>query len=127
GLFEEGFITQSLFNPNYLHLRLLDFGYLPALGTALPWAVFVVSIHVAWSIAVPIALIESAFPDRRDQAWLGTWGRAGYALAFLVGTTLIAVFTYKQVPFIASPRQLGTVGALIVGLCVTVIKLPRTG
>ena len=24
GLIEEGFVTQSLFNPNYLHLRLLD-------------------------------------------------------------------------------------------------------
>jgi hypothetical protein len=35
GLFEEGFVTQSLFNPNYLHLRLLDFGFLPWLGTAL--------------------------------------------------------------------------------------------
>src|SRR3954470_3691604 len=36
GLFEEGFVTQSLFNPNYLHLRLLDYGWLPSLGTALP-------------------------------------------------------------------------------------------
>jgi len=25
GFVEEGFVTQSLFNPNYLHLRLLDF------------------------------------------------------------------------------------------------------
>src|SRR3954471_11449668 len=50
GLFEEGFVTQSLFNPNYLHMRLLDFGFLPSLGTALPWVVFVVSIHVVWSI-----------------------------------------------------------------------------
>src|SRR5690349_72697 len=58
GLFEEGFVTQSLFNPEYLHLRLLDFGYLPMLGTALPWAIFVVTIHVAWSITVPIALAE---------------------------------------------------------------------
>jgi hypothetical protein len=36
GLFEEGFVTQSLFNPNYLHLRLLDFGWIASLGTALP-------------------------------------------------------------------------------------------
>jgi len=127
GLFEEGFITQSLFNPDYLHLRLLDFGYLPVLGTALPWALFVVSIHVVWSIAVPIALIESAFPERRDQAWLGTWGRAGYALAFLAGAALIAVFTYKQLPFMASPLQLGAVGALIVASCIVAIKLPRAG
>jgi hypothetical protein len=127
GLFEEGFVTQSLFNPNYLHLRLLDFGYLPALGTALPWALFVIGIHVVWSITVPIAMIESAFPSQRDRPWLGTWGRAGYALAFLVGAALIAVFTYKQVPFMASPLQLGTIGALILGLCVAAVKLPKPG
>ncbi|MGZ3305306.1 MAG: hypothetical protein ACXU8U_05540, partial [Asticcacaulis sp.] len=71
GLIEEGFVTQSLFNPNYLHLRLLDFGFIPALGTALPWLVFVISIHVIWSISVPIALAEALFRDRREEPWLG--------------------------------------------------------
>ncbi|HEV8444047.1 MAG TPA: hypothetical protein VGQ27_11235 [Steroidobacteraceae bacterium] len=125
GLLEEGFITQSLFNPDYLHLRLLDFGFLPALGTALPWALFVVSIHVVWSITIPIAMIESAFPAQRDRPWLGKWGRAGYALVFVAGATLIAVFSYRQVPFIASPAQWGVTGALIVALCVVAVKLPK--
>ena len=66
GLFEEGFVTQSLFNPNYLHLRLLDFGFLPLLGSALPWASFVVSVHVVLQHAPgAIALLESASPARR--------------------------------------------------------------
>lgn len=125
GLFEEGFVTQSLFNPNYLHLRLLDFGFTPLLGTALPWALFVVGIHVVWSITVPIALTESAFPERRDEPWLGTTGRVVYALTFVAGCTLIAVFTYKQTPFMATPAQFGVVGALIVALCITALKLPR--
>jgi hypothetical protein len=125
GLFEEGFVTQSLFNPNYLHLRLLDFGWLPALGTALPWAVFVIAIHVVWSITVPIALVESAFPDLRDRPWLGALGRGLYALAFLAGCTLIAVVSYRQVPFMASPLQFGIVGALILALCVVAFRLPR--
>ena len=34
-LIEEGFTTQSLFNPNYAGLRLLDYGFIPALGTSL--------------------------------------------------------------------------------------------
>ena len=125
GLFEEGFVTQSLFNPNYLHLRLLDFGFLPSLGTALPWAIFVISIHAIWSITVPIALVESAFPLQRGRPWLGTPGRVSYALAFLAGCVLIAVFSYKQVPFMATPMQFGVVGALIVGLCATAFKLPK--
>jgi FtsH-binding integral membrane protein len=80
-----------------------------------------------WSITVPVALIESAFPSQRDRPWLGTWGRVGYALAFLVGAALIAVFSYQQVPFMASPLQFGTVGALILGLCVAAVKLPKPG
>ena len=68
GFIEEGLVTQSLFNPNYLHLRLLDFGYVPALGTGLPWLVFVVTIHAVWSIAVPIGFAEALFPAQRDEA-----------------------------------------------------------
>jgi hypothetical protein len=125
GLFEEGFVTQSLFNPNYLHLRLLDFGFVPALGTALPWAIFVIAIHAVWSITVPIALIESAFPSRRDQPWLGTTGRTLHALAFATGCALIAAFSYQQVPFMATPLQFAVTGALILALCVAAFKLPK--
>ena len=127
GLFEEGFVTQSLFNPNYLHLRLLDFGFVPWLGTALPWAIFVITIHVVWSITVPIALAESMFPAHREVPWLGTLGRVSYTLAFLAGCTLIAVFSYKQTPFMATPMQFGAVGALIVALCMAAVKLPKPG
>src|SRR4051812_3956909 len=125
GLFEEGFVTQSLFNPNYLHLRLLDYGFLPALGTALPWAIFVVGIHAVWSITVPIALTESAFTAQRDRPWLGIAGRTGFALAFMAGCALIAVFSYRQVPFVATASQFGVTGALIAALSVAAIKLPR--
>jgi hypothetical protein len=119
GLLEEGFITQSLFNPDYLHLRLLDF------GTALPWALFVVSIHVVWSIVVPIALTESAFPARRDQPWLGMTGRVLYSLLFVLGCALIAAFSYKQSRFMATPAQFAVVGALIIGLCGAASTLAR--
>jgi hypothetical protein len=125
GLFEEGFVTQSLFNPNYLHLRLLDFGFVPVLGTALPWAIFVLAIHAVWSITVPIALIESAFPSHRDQAWLGMPGRTLHALAFAIGCALIAAFSYRQVPFMATPMQFTVTGALILALCVAAFKMPK--
>jgi hypothetical protein len=66
-LLEEGFLTQSLFNPNYVGQRLLDYGYMPALGTSLNWSVFVLSIHVVWSIATPILIVEGVASDRRTQ------------------------------------------------------------
>ena len=53
---EEGWVDQSLFNPNYQGQRLLDFGYVAALGTGLPWLLYVIAIHVVWSISTPIAL-----------------------------------------------------------------------
>jgi hypothetical protein len=40
-LLEEAFLTQSLFNPNYVHQRLLDYGFIPALGTSFNWTFFV--------------------------------------------------------------------------------------
>ena len=85
GFIEEGLVTQSLFNPNYLGLRLLDFGFIPALGTALPWLIYVISIHVVWSICVPIGLAESLFPAKRDQPWLGPIGIGVFSLLLVAG------------------------------------------
>ena len=125
GFVEEGFVTQSLFNPNYLHLRLLDFGYLPMLGTALPWLIFVISIHVIWSISVPIALTETLFNDERDERWLGPVTIPLFALVFVAGSILIAVFTYKQVPFMASPPQLIGNGTIVTALIIAALVWPK--
>src|SRR5689334_15668266 len=125
GLFEEGFVTQSLFNPNYLHLRLLDYGWLAPLGTALPWLIYVIGIHAVWSITVPIALTEAAFPARSSQPWIKTTGIVLYSSIFLVGCTLIATFTYKQLPYMASPAQFAVTALVIVMLCVIALRLPR--
>ncbi|WP_443749043.1 hypothetical protein [Asticcacaulis solisilvae] len=125
GFIEEGFITQSLFNPNYMHLRLLDFGYLPAIGTALPWVIFVISIHVIWSMSVPIALTETLYNDKRTERWLGPVTIPLFALVFLAGSALIAVFTYKQVPFMASVPQLVGNGLVVVALIVAALLWPK--
>lgn len=126
GLIEEGFVTQSLFNPNYLHLRLLDFGYVPWLGTGLPWLIFVISIHVIWSISVPIGLSEVLFRHKRDQPWLGPVGIAVFALLFLGGSGLIASYTYKSLPFMAQPAQFAVTGLAVAALIVAAFLLPKT-
>ena len=125
GFIEEGLVTQSLFNPNYLHLRLLDFGYVPALGTGFPWLVFVVTIHAVWSIAVPIGFAEALFPARRDERWLGTIGIGIFALLFLAGAAAVAVFTYKSLPFMASPAQFIGTGAIAAALIAAAFAWPR--
>jgi hypothetical protein len=45
GVFEEAFVSFSLFNPDYADLRLLDFGRIPALGIGAWWTVFVVVLQ----------------------------------------------------------------------------------
>ena len=124
GFIEEGLVTQSLFNPNYLGLRLLDFGFIPALGTALPWLIYVISIHVVWSICVPIGLAESLFPAKRDQPWLGPIGIGVFSLLLAGRLRVVAIFTYKQRPFMASGAQLTTTGLIVAALIVAALKWP---
>ena len=57
---EEGWVTQSLFNPSYFGFDLLGPAYMPFLGMGAWWTLYVLTIHMIWSIAVPIALVEPA-------------------------------------------------------------------
>ncbi|WP_206061036.1 hypothetical protein [Nonomuraea basaltis] len=81
---EEGLLTQSLFNPDYVGLRLLDYGFIPALGIGAYWTVFVLAIHGVWSIAVPISIVEAG-SRRPDTPWLGKVGLTVSAVLFLLG------------------------------------------
>src|SRR5438093_2130105 len=85
GVVEEGLVTQSLFNPDYAHAHLLDEGFVPALGIAGPWTVFVITLHAVWSTTVPIVLVESCVPDRRTTPWLGRTGLVVAAVLFVAG------------------------------------------
>lgn len=76
GVFEEAFTTQSLFNPNYLHLNLhlLDPAYVAFLGIGARWTIFVITLHAAWSISTSIALVEALAPKTATRPWLGGVG-----------------------------------------------------
>jgi len=124
-LFEEGIVTQSLFNPNYLHLRLLDYGYVAALGTAIPWAIYVLGIHIAWSLAVPIGLAEASFSDRRTEPWLNKVGLVVVGLLFVAGATLVANFSRSDTPYRDSPAQLLVSAVLILILIAAALFGPR--
>lgn len=68
----------SLFNPNYVGLLLLDYGYIDWLGIGGPWTVLVLALHVVWSISVPIAMIERSSPiggRRRGRVASGSRSR----------------------------------------------------
>jgi hypothetical protein len=111
-LIEEGLTTQSLFNPNYANERLLDYGYIEALGTSLNWTVFVLTLHVVWSIGSSIALAEGLSGGRWDLPWLGTRGLIITAIGYVLGCGLTIGSTYVTYPYTASPSQLATVSIL---------------
>ena len=64
GILEEAFLTESLFNPNYLGkgLHLLQPAFISPFGIGVWYTVFVLTLHTVWSIPVPIALMEALDP-----------------------------------------------------------------
>ncbi|MGW7679513.1 hypothetical protein ACWGID_02150 [Kribbella sp. NPDC054772] len=124
GVIEEGITTQSLFNPNYAHLRLLDPGHLSALGMGAPWTLLVLSLHTVWSITVPIVLMES-LSRRPREPWLGKIGLSVYGALFVVGVIATTAFGYGQDPFRASAGQNIGVGVAIVVLVALAVRVGR--
>ncbi|GAA1860671.1 hypothetical protein GCM10009836_46040 [Pseudonocardia ailaonensis] len=127
GVIEEGITTQSLFNPHYLGTDLLSSGFVPALGIAVPWTVGVLTLHTVWSIATPIALVESV--SRRRGPWLGTPGLVVTAVLFLAGGVATTAQQLSSDPFRApAPQLVGTVVvAVLLVVAAFLVPRPRTG
>ncbi|GAA1677375.1 hypothetical protein GCM10009765_28350 [Fodinicola feengrottensis] len=124
---EEGIATQSLFNPNYVGLHLLAYGFVPALGIAGPWTAYMLGLHTAWSISVPLLLTETMFRHRGSQPWLGRVGLVVIGVLFVLGVSLTAVFSIKLSAdhFLASPAQLVAAGSVAAVLVVLAFMLFR--
>jgi len=122
---EEALLTQSLFNPHFMGFDLLGYGYIPALGTALPWLIYVLGIHVIWSMAVPIGLTEALFPAPEQQPWLGRIGLCIAVLLLIAGGMTVALFQRQGDPFRNSPMQVAVSLLLIALLVIAAFRLPR--
>jgi hypothetical protein len=115
GILEEGVTTQSLFNPDYADLRLLDPGYIHFLGMGAPWTLFVLTLHTVWSITVPIVLVE-AVSKRPREPWLGKVGLWVMGVLFFVGVAASTLIQLKNDSFVASPGQFAGVAVALVAL-----------
>jgi hypothetical protein len=120
-IFEEAFTTQTLFNPNYLHLNLhlLDHAYIAALGIGVWWTIFVLTLHTVWSISVSIGLAEGLVPDRTTTPWLGQTGLVVTGALFILGAIASTALEIKQERFVASTPQF--IGAAIVCAATAVV------
>jgi hypothetical protein len=124
GVLEEGLTTQSLFNPDYLDAHLLDQGFVPALGIAIPWTIFVIAIHTIWSISVPIAVVEE-WTDRRTTPWLRTPGIIVVSVIFAIGVVLDFLISYGDGHYLASWPKLAAAAIAVVLLVVAALRMPR--
>src|SRR5580658_9335542 len=125
-ILEEAFTTQTLFNPNYLHLNLhlLQPAYIPALGIGVWWTIHVLTLHTVWSVSVSIALVEALAPDRATQPWLGRLGLAVTAALFLFGAAASAAIGLRQDSFMASSAQFASAGIIFAGVVAASFRLP---
>ena len=128
GLLEEGIATQSLFNPHYVGADLLSVGYVPWLGIAVPWTLFVLTLHAVGSTTVPIVVAELCARERTGP-WLGRPGLVVAAVLLVVGIAGNAAFQMGNDPFRASPAQLVATVVLAALAAVVGLRLPaaRTG
>lgn len=82
GILEEGLMVASFFNPEWP-----DLGILGVFGRWLEvnwvWALELTIYHAIVSVAIPIMLMELAYPERKGEPWLSS--RALKAFTILLG------------------------------------------
>ena len=117
GLVEEGLLTMSLFAPDYLGQHLTTPGHVDSLGIGVPWTIFVLTLHTAWSIATPIALMEEASGGRRHVPWLNRRGHVVLGVLVTIGAVVTSVANQgANDGYVASLPQLATTVVLVVVL-----------
>jgi hypothetical protein len=123
-IIEEGLAVQSLFNPDLFHAGALGGR---ALGVNWVWTEWTIGYHIAWSIAIPVLLVELLLPRQRGVPWLGTRGIIGMGVLYALGAFAIAaIFRVIVAPGFHTPPLL-MAGAVIasVALIVAGLRGPR--
>ena len=128
GILEEAFITESLFNPNYLglNLHLLKPAYITPFGIGGWYTVFVLTLHTVWSIPVPIALVEALVPKRAGSPWLGWPGIGAITAIFVLACLSIGSFSIRMdsTHFVASQAQFAWSALIMLALITSAFSIP---
>lgn len=118
-IIEEGLCCKSFFDPHWPDAGVLG-SYGRWLGVNWIWAVLLTGYHAVFSILVPVALVELAFPAHRGESWAGP--RFRWVLLGLLLT--VVVLGLLLFPDAAKPYRPPVVGyALTVVLVIALIGL----
>ncbi len=80
GIFEEGLMVRSFFDPNWVDLGSLGV-YGRALGVNWLWTYHLTVYHAAISILASVAFVEALYPEQRAESWVV--GRKTWRLLWL--------------------------------------------
>lgn len=94
GIVEEGLMVKSFFDPGWVDLGILGvFGRWA--GVNWVWVEWLTIYHAVFSIAIPVKLVELAYPTRRNQSWVGRRALRGFTF-LLAGVVLLGYFALTK-------------------------------
>jgi len=123
GVLEEGLLVTSWFSPNWPDLGAMSV-YGRWLGVNWTWAEMLTIYHAVYSITVPIILVELAFPNRRDQRWVGNKLFATLVIVLCAVTVFGNILFSYMMKYWTPLPQLLFAAALIIFFVYLARKLP---
>jgi hypothetical protein len=122
GIAEEGLMCKSFFDPGWMDVGLLG-TYGRWLGVNWVWTFELTIFHAAFSIVIPITLVNLLFPARRQERWLGRWGFVVLAMLWVINGILIFRFIS---PYRPPVLHYGIALAVTIGLIALARRLPQS-
>ncbi len=122
GIAEEGLMCKSFFDAGWMDVGLLG-TYGRWLGVNWVWALELTIYHAAFSIVIPITLVNLLFPDRCSERWLGRRGFVVLSVLWVINGILIFQFIS---PYRPPVLQYGIALAVTIGLVALARRLPRS-
>lgn len=119
GIYEEGLMVRSFFDPNWVDLGKLGV-YGRVAGVNWVWAEHLTIYHAVISIAAAIVFTEMLYPDRRWLSWVGERGLIWNLLAFVATLPIGGLLN----PYNAPDIWLGMCWMVIILLVFTARHLP---
>ncbi len=120
GIVEEGLMVKSFFDPEWMDLGFLG-TYGRWYGVNWVWAEWLIIYHAIFSIAIPVTLVELAYPERRNQRWIGNKKLMG--LVVLLGA--VTLFGYLFLTDYRPPLpQYCLFAATVAFLTLLALKIP---
>ena len=123
GVIEAGLFDQSLFNPDYMGEDFQSVAHISGLHVSGYYGLLFIVGHAIWSIAIPIAIIESLVPDRATTPWLRTPGLVVTVGLYLLGGAIIFADLRATEGFGASTLQLSVAATVALVLIVAAMTV----